>query len=109
MLCLRVRLASPVSCIAFGSREIRGPGYDEISVRLTTNEGGTIRSKKSMLGSRAKLALLLAVATLPTVAQNYQGAVVPRDSTPRSAKAIDFFVLEFQSQAWGPRVWLLTR
>ena len=98
---LRVRRASPLPCIAFGSREIRGPGYDEISVRLTTNEGGTIRSKKSMLGSRAKLALLLAVATLPTVAQNYQGAVVPRDSTPRSAKAIDFFVLEFQSQAWG--------
>ena len=54
-----------------------------------------------MLGYRSKLALLLALATLPAAAQDYRGSVVPRNTTPRSAKAIDLFSFDFQSPTWG--------
>ena len=54
-----------------------------------------------MLGYRTKLALLLALASLPAAAQDFRGSVVPRNTAPRSAKAIDFFAFDFQSIIWG--------
>ena len=54
-----------------------------------------------MLGCRTELALLLALATLPAVAQDFRGSVVPRNTTPRSARAIDFFAFDFQSLIWS--------
>ena len=54
-----------------------------------------------MLGYRTKLALLLALATLPAAAQDFRGSVVRRNTTPRSAKAIDFFAFDFQSLIWS--------
>ena len=54
-----------------------------------------------MLGCRTELALLLVIATLPAAAQDFRGSVVPRNTTPRSAKAIDFFALRFQSLTLG--------
>ena len=54
-----------------------------------------------MLGYRTKLALLLALATLPAAAQDFRGSVVRRNTTPRSAKAIDLFAFDFQLPTWG--------
>ena len=58
---------------------------------LTTTGGHGPGERKNMLGYRTKLALLLALATLPAAAQDFRGSVVRRNTTPRSAKAIDFF------------------
>ena len=55
-----------------------------------------------MLGVRTKIALLFAGAVLPATAQDFSGSVVPRNTTPHSAKAIDFYSLRFQSLTLGP-------
>ena len=54
-----------------------------------------------MFGCRTKLALLLALATLSAVAQDFRGSVVPRNTTLRSARAIDFSAFDFQSLIWS--------